>query len=99
MYVVITIILPLIYSAFEAGIILITFHLSLFLLGIIWYWVGGKSILRKNGILFLSNDDCRDLKNYISELIKKLRLKVKIEIGILDDALPNAFTLFLSPKK
>jgi len=98
-YVVVTIILPLIFSAFEAVFIIITFHSSSFLLGIIWYWIGAKSILRNNRIRLISSEECSDLQNYILEMLDNLELNVKIRIGILDDALPNAFTLFLNPKK
>jgi len=97
-YIVVTVILPLIFSAFEASIIIITFHSSSFFLGIMWYWVGGNSILRKNGIRLISKEESLELQNYIFEMIENIELKVKIKIGILDDALPNAFTLFLNPK-
>ncbi len=97
-YLVITIVIPLIYTAFNAIIIIITFYLSLFISGIIWYWRGGNSILKKNKIHFLEEENCVELQNMIFNLKRKIGIKVNIRIGILDEALPNAFTLFLSPR-
>ena len=98
-YLIITIVVPLICTAFNAIIVIITFYSTLFTLGILWYWSGGNSILRKNKIKLLEGEHCKELQNIIFELKKKLRLNVCIKIGILDDALPNAFTLFLAPRK
>jgi heat shock protein HtpX len=61
--------------------------------------MGGKSILRKYNIRFLGKNESPVLQNYLSKTIMDIDLKVKVKIAILDDALPNAFTLFLSPKK
>ncbi len=96
-YLVITIVIPLIYTAFNAILIIISFYSSLFILGIIWYWRGGNSILKKNEINFLEGKNCEDLQNIILDLKNKIGIKANIRIGILDEALPNAFTLFLSP--
>ncbi|MFX1356877.1 MAG: M48 family metalloprotease [Promethearchaeota archaeon] len=97
-YFLITFFLPIICTAFEAALLIFVYHGLLFSIGIIWYWVGGKSILRKYDIRLL-NDEYPVLQDYIFKLIRDIGLKVKVKIGILDDALPNAFTLFLSPKK
>jgi len=98
-YLIITIIVPLICTAFNAITVIITFYSTLFTLGILWYWRGGNSILRKNKIKLVEGENCKELQNIIFDLKKELRLNVCIKIGILDDALPNAFTLFLAPRK
>jgi len=98
-YLIITIGIPLICTAFNAIIVIITLYSTLFILGILWYWRGGNSILRKNKINFLEGENCKELQNIIFDLKKKIGLKVNIKIGILDEALPNAFTLFLGPRK
>lgn len=98
-YLFIIIVVPLICTAFNAIIIIISFYSILFILGILWYWGGGNSILRKNKINFLEGENCTGLQNIIFDLKKKIGLKANIKIGILDEALPNAFTLFLGPRK
>jgi len=98
-YFLITFFLPIICTAFEAAFLIFVYHGLLFLIGIIWYWIGGKSIIRKYDIKLLKTNDYPILYDYILKLIREIGLKVKIKLGILDDALPNSFTLFLSPKK
>ena len=53
----------------------------------------------EKGILISDGADNRSFT--MDEIIfhpgENLELKIKIRIGILDDALPNAFTLFLNP--
>ncbi|MFX0155232.1 MAG: M48 family metalloprotease [Candidatus Hodarchaeota archaeon] len=94
-YLFITIGVPLICTAFNAIIVIITFYSIIFILGTFWYWRGGNSILRKNKIQFLEGENCKELQNNIKDWNKKIGLKANIKIGILDEALPNAFTLFL----
>jgi len=98
-YFLITFFLPIICTAFEAAFLIFIYHGSLFSAGIIWYWTGARSILRKYNIRLLKENEYPLLQNYITKKVKEIELKVKVIIGILDDALPNAFTLFLSPKK
>jgi Zn-dependent protease with chaperone function len=98
-YVLITIIFPIIFSEIEVAFFMIVFYITLFLLGILWYIIGGKSIIRRNGITILTYDLCPELYDYILEWNKALKIKKRVEIGVLDDGLPNAFTLFNHPKK
>ncbi len=98
-YLFITIGVPLICTAFNAIIVIITLYSTIFILGIFWYWRGGNSILRKNKIHFLEGENCEELQNNIIDWKKKIGLKANIKIGILDEALPNAFTLFLGLRK
>jgi len=98
-YILITIILPIVYSDIEVVFFIVLYHISLFLLGTFWYALGGKSIVRRNGITILSYNSCSELYDYILEWNEKLNIHKRIEIGMLDEALPNAFTLFIHPKK
>lgn len=98
-YILITIIFPIIFSEIEVAFFIIVYHMTLFLLGILWYAIGGKSIVRRNGITILSYDSCPELYDYILEWNKNLKIRKRVEIGMLDDGLPNAFTLFNHPKK
>ncbi|MFX0058114.1 MAG: M48 family metalloprotease [Candidatus Hodarchaeota archaeon] len=98
-YFLITLILPIICTAFEAAFLIFVYHGSLFSTGILWYWLGAKSILKKNNIRFLKSNEYPLLQNYISKTIEDLKLRIKVKVAVLDEALPNAFTLFLSPKK
>jgi len=77
--------------------IVVSFYSSLFFLGLLWYWIGSKTVLHKQKVKFVANQDCTELKNEIHELTTKSRINAKIQLGLLDDALPNAFTLFLGP--
>ena len=98
-YLSIVIVVPLISTAFNAIVLIITLHSILFISGIFWYWIGGFLILKKNQFTFLEGEKCQELQNSILEWKKKIGLKTNIKIGILDEALPNAFTLFLNPRK
>ncbi|MFW9902125.1 MAG: M48 family metalloprotease [Candidatus Thorarchaeota archaeon] len=98
-YLFITIGVPIICTAFNAIVIIITFYSTIFILGTLWYWRGAYTILRKNKIQFLIGENCKELQESIIDLKKKIGLKVNIKIGILDEALPNAFTLFLGLRK
>jgi heat shock protein HtpX len=79
----------------EAVILFLTAVLILFLLGLAWNWIGGKNALSKYRIRVLHKADCPELEKEIRSMKRKMGLKARIRIGLLDDALPNAFTLFL----
>jgi Zn-dependent protease with chaperone function len=98
-YILITIIFPIIFSEIEVAFFILVYHITLFSFGTLWYAIGGKSIVRRNGISILPYDSCPELYNYILDWNKNLNIRKKIYIGILDDGLPNAFTLFIHPKK
>ncbi len=90
----------LVFALFRyAGVmILLTVGVIMFLLGLAWYWIGGRTVLTKHGVKFLSGRDCPELQEEIQGMKKKTGLKARIRLGLLDDALPNAFTLFLGPR-
>lgn len=96
-YLTTTIILPLLSRSSEITMIVVSFYSSLFFLGLLWYWIGSKTVLHKQKVKFMDSQDCPELINEIQELITKSRTNAKIQIGLLDNALPNAFTLFLGP--
>jgi heat shock protein HtpX len=91
--------LPILFFSFEVILIIILSQCLLFFSGFLWYWFGGQIVLRLNNIEFLENSDSVYLREYIQQIEKKIGLKSNIKIGVLNSALPNAFTIFSKPHK
>ena len=97
-YLFLTVVLPLMSFSSETTVIVVTVYSIVFSLGLVWYWLGGKTILQQQTVTILEKNECIDIHKEIKQFKKKSKLDVRIQIGFLDEAMPNAFTLFLGPK-